>query len=134
MFCNVAGDISPLALYRYHFEEVLLPCLDDLLPDRRCRFFFQQDGAPPHFGRNVRQLPRRSIGRRGPMEWPYRSPDLTPLDELFFGRTSNNRPQTLIVLQDNIRRACAEISPATLQNTRRSFYRRVQLCFLQDGI
>lgn len=47
---------------------------------------FQQDGAPPHFAATVRQFlndtfPGRWIGRRGPMmEWPPRSPDMTPLD------------------------------------------------------
>uniref|UniRef100_A0AAX7UMF9 Uncharacterized protein n=1 Tax=Astatotilapia calliptera TaxID=8154 RepID=A0AAX7UMF9_ASTCA len=47
--------------------------------------FFQQDGAPPHYGCQVRafldeQFPGKWIGRRGPVEWPPRSPDLTPLD------------------------------------------------------
>ena len=50
--------------------------------------FFMQDGAPPHFSREVRAwlhdtFPGHWIGRRGPIEWPPRSPDLTPLD--FFG-------------------------------------------------
>jgi hypothetical protein len=50
--------------------------------------WFQQNGAPPHYGVNVRrfldnQFERRWIGRRGPMEWPPRSPDLTPLDFFF---------------------------------------------------
>lgn len=47
--------------------------------------WFQQDGAPPHYGVDVRQylsevFPGRWIGRRGSIEWPARSPDLTPLD------------------------------------------------------
>jgi hypothetical protein len=48
------------------------------------RFYLQQDGAPPHYHRNVRvylddTLPRRWIGRRGAIEYPLRSPFLTPL-------------------------------------------------------
>ena len=56
---------------------------------RRCKkFYFQQDGAPSHFGLNVRnwfdsKLPGRWIGRRGPIEWPARSPDLTPLISIY---------------------------------------------------
>jgi hypothetical protein len=47
----------------------------------------QQDVARPHFGINVRQyldatFPERWIGSRGAIEWPPRSPDLTPL--IFF--------------------------------------------------
>lgn len=51
---------------------------------------FQQDGAPPHFCRAVRQYldeqyPDRWIGRAGPIQWPPRSPDLTPLDYFLWG-------------------------------------------------
>lgn len=47
--------------------------------------FFQQDGAPPHYAMPVRnwlneRFPGKWIGRRGAIEWPPRSPDLTPLD------------------------------------------------------
>ena len=46
---------------------------------------FQQDGAPPHWGLQVRQFLSetfldRWIGRDGPILWPPRSPDITPLD------------------------------------------------------
>mgnify|MGYP005986367129 CR=1 FL=1 len=46
--------------------------------------WFQQDGAPSHFGRQVRQylnktFPGRWIGRMDTTEWPARSPGLTPL-------------------------------------------------------
>ncbi|MFW5443335.1 MAG: hypothetical protein ACKE51_03370 [Methylococcaceae bacterium] len=51
---------------------------------------FQQDGAPPHYALIVRQwlndtFPGAWIGRRGPMEWPARSPDLTPCDFFLWG-------------------------------------------------
>jgi hypothetical protein len=51
---------------------------------------FQQDGAPPHFGAIVRtaldeRFLGRWIGRRGPINWPPRSPDLTPMDFSFGG-------------------------------------------------
>ena len=48
-------------------------------------FYFQQDGVPPHYHSGVRSfldevLPNKWIGRRGLVEYPPRSPDLTPLD------------------------------------------------------
>uniref|UniRef100_A0A803JU31 Tc1-like transposase DDE domain-containing protein n=1 Tax=Xenopus tropicalis TaxID=8364 RepID=A0A803JU31_XENTR len=74
--------------------------------------FFQQDGAPSHYGCQVR------IGRRGPVEWPPRSPDLTPLDFYLWGHLK------AIVYAVKIRdvqhlklwilEACASISPAVL--------------------
>jgi hypothetical protein len=50
--------------------------------------FFQQDEAPPLYAITVHkfldeQLPSRWIGRRGPVEWPPLSPDLTPMDSSF---------------------------------------------------
>ena len=58
-------------------------------------FYFQQDGAPPHYHRDVRayldkNLPNRWIGQRGNIESPPRSPDLTPPD-FFYGYTSKIR-------------------------------------------
>ena len=57
---------------------------------RRQNFFFQQDGAPPHFAISARNyldqtFPGRWIGRRGLVEWPPRSPDLSPLDYFLWG-------------------------------------------------
>jgi hypothetical protein len=53
-------------------------------------YILQQDGAPPHFHREVGKLlnhvlPQRLVGRHWPNEnllllWPPRSPDLTPCD------------------------------------------------------
>ena len=52
--------------------------------------WFQHDGAPPHFATCVRDFldqtfPGRWLGRRGCVDWPPRSPDLTPLDFFFWG-------------------------------------------------
>ena len=51
---------------------------------------FQQDGAPPHWGSDVRRFldatfPNRWIGRDGPKPWPPRSPDITRLDFFLWG-------------------------------------------------
>ena len=52
--------------------------------------WYQHDGAPAHFFNASRQIldnnfPNRWIGRGGPVAWPPRSPDLTPLDYFFWG-------------------------------------------------
>jgi hypothetical protein len=49
------------------------------------QMWFMQDGAPAHFNRNAREFlnnnyTNRWIGRRGPIAWPARSPDLNPLE------------------------------------------------------
>ena len=51
---------------------------------------FQQDGEPPHFYLEVRyslhaRFPGRWIGRSGSIQWPPRSPDLTPLVLFLWG-------------------------------------------------
>jgi hypothetical protein len=47
-------------------------------------FIFQQDGAPAHYARQVRDLLDETfdkwLGRRGPWEWPSRSSDFTVTD------------------------------------------------------
>ena len=67
-----------------------------------------QDGAPPHFALTVREwldnhFPGRWLGRRGPLEWPARSPDLTPCDFFLWGWVKEEiyrrRPQTLSELE-----------------------------------
>ena len=57
---------------------------------RRVNMLIQQDGAPPHYGREVKDFlnqnyPNRWIGRQGPITWPPRSPDLTPLHFYLWG-------------------------------------------------
>lgn len=51
---------------------------------------FQQDGAPPHIARSVKEFLRSQFGekiisRHFDFHWPARSPDMTPLDFWFWG-------------------------------------------------
>ena len=53
---------------------------------------FMQDGTSPHFAHNVhawldQHLSAQWMGRRGPHEWPPRSPDLTSRDVDLWGFT-----------------------------------------------
>lgn len=80
---NVTG-----ASYLELLENEVIPVLEnredfDIL-------WWQQDGAPPHYALAVRErlnewFPERWIGRRGHLEWPPRSPDLTPPDFFLWG-------------------------------------------------
>lgn len=104
--------------------------------------WFQQDGAPPHFGINVRQyldvtFPGRWIGRRGAIEWPPRSPDLTPLDFFLWGYLKSkvyfDRPNNLDGLRRRIRAEVENITPEVLERSVQSVYTRIGQCQMVDG-
>ena len=71
------------------------------LPDNNS-MIFMRDGASPHYACQVREwleqkFPARWIGRRGPIDWPARSPDLTPTDFFLWGHLKE------IVYKDKIK-------------------------------
>ncbi|GFU42417.1 putative DD41D transposase [Trichonephila clavipes] len=86
--------------------------------------WFQQDGATRHTARVTIDLLKdtfgdRLISRFGPVNWPPRSCDLTPLDYFLWGYVKSlvyaDKPQTLDHLEDNIRRVIADIRPQMLE-------------------
>ncbi|GFS84855.1 uncharacterized protein TNCV_2957351 [Trichonephila clavipes] len=86
--------------------------------------WFQQDGATCHTARASIDLLKDSFGDRlisrfGPVNWPPRSCDLTPLDYFLWGYVKSlvyaDKPQTLDHLEDNIRRVIADIRPQMLE-------------------
>jgi hypothetical protein len=79
------------------------------------KFYFQHDGAPSHYVVTVREwldekFPDRWIGRRGPFDWPARSPDLTPCDFFLWGYLKDTvfqtPPTTTVELRARIAEAC----------------------------
>jgi len=59
--------------------------LEEILLMIRSQIYFQHDGTPPYYNRHVREYVNESfpncwLGRGGPVAWPLRLPDLTPLD------------------------------------------------------
>ncbi|GFV37385.1 putative DD41D transposase [Trichonephila clavipes] len=75
--------------------------------------WFRQDGATCHTDRATIDLLKdtfgdRLISRFGPVNWPPRSCDLTPLDYFLWGYVKSlvyaDKPQTLDHLEDIIRR------------------------------
>ncbi|GFY26042.1 putative transposable element [Trichonephila clavipes] len=86
--------------------------------------WFQQDGATCHTARATIDLLKDKFGdqlisRFGPVNWPPRSCDLTPLDYFLWGYVKSlvyaDKPQTFDHLEDNIRRVIADIRPHMLE-------------------
>ncbi|GFW65266.1 putative DD41D transposase [Trichonephila clavipes] len=86
--------------------------------------WFQQDGATCHTSRATIDLLKdtfgdRLISRFGPVNWPPRSCDLTPLDYFLWFYVKSlvyaDTPQTLVHVEDNIRRVSADIRPQIVE-------------------
>lgn len=97
---------------------------------------FQQDGAPPHWSRNVRDylnetFPNRWIGRDGPIPWPPRSPDITPLDFFFWGyvkdQVYSTRVDSIEHLKERIRNAIRSVTVDMLHSTWREIEFRLDI-------
>ncbi|GFW14149.1 DUF4817 domain-containing protein [Trichonephila clavipes] len=109
------------------------PQLQDLQPNA----LFQQNGAPPHWGLTVREslnnsFPQRWIGRDGPISWPPRSPDLTPLDFFFFwsyvkDTVYGTQVNSLEELKQNIETAVATVDISMLKRSWMEFEYRLDI-------
>jgi len=76
--------------YEVFLRNELPGLLEDILLIIRSQMYFQHDGAPPHYTWHVREhlnesFLNRWLGRGGPIAWPPRSPDFTPLDYYLWG-------------------------------------------------
>ncbi|CAH2090775.1 unnamed protein product [Euphydryas editha] len=76
--------------YLSFLQNELRVLLKNVPLDVRREMIFQNDGCPAHYRRTVREhlspFHNRWIGRNGPILWPARSPDLTPIDFYVWGR------------------------------------------------
>ena len=66
------------------------PALRALMGDEIDLVYFKQDGASAHYSKVARRwldhtFKERRMGRAGPIPWPARSPDLSPLDFWLWG-------------------------------------------------
>ena len=121
-------------------KEHVIPFFEDEFED----FIFHQDGAPAHYANSVRnllneKLPGKWIGRRGPIEWPARSPDLTPLDFFFWGvikdRVYGEKFTEIESLKAAIAREVSIVNGDTdlLQRVCASVTNRIQQCIEVNG-
>ncbi|GFW46040.1 DUF4817 domain-containing protein [Trichonephila clavipes] len=130
--------------YLVFLQEVLPELLtDDPAPIRR-RMWFQQDGAPSHYATHVREhldrtFPNRWIGRGGPVAWPPRPPDLSPLDFFLWSAMKGLVYDTPVVsemdLVARISIAAARIRemPGVFEDVRQSMSRRCRACIHANG-
>lgn len=86
---SVNGDI-----YLQLLQTQVLPELRAVMGEDEEFVIFQQDGASAHYSTKVRdwlnaKFEDRWMGRLGPIAWPARSPDLTPLDFWLWGYLKN---------------------------------------------
>lgn len=104
--------------------------------------WYQHDGAPPHYTRAVRTyldetFPNRWIGRGGEINWPARSPDLSPNDFFYWGflksKVYNGEIEDVGDLQRKIIAASQEITAQQLANTINNFYDRLTYCMNVNG-
>lgn len=103
--------------YRRMITDFLWPILNDMDVDD---MWIQQDGATCHTADATmdvlhERFEGRVISRRGDVNWPPRSCDLTPLDFFLWGFLKSqvyaNRPQSTVDLKVNITQAIAQIQP-----------------------
>ena len=86
----VFDDNLPGNTYEAFLRHELPGLLKDIPLMIRSQMYFQHDGAPPYYTRHVREFlngsfPKRWLGRDGPVAWPPRSPDLTPMYYYLWG-------------------------------------------------
>ncbi|GFW96021.1 transposase-like protein [Trichonephila clavipes] len=127
------------SMYLTFLQEVLPEMLNDVPMPIRQRIRFQHDGAPAHFSIDVRAhlqntFPGGWIGRGGPIAWPARSPDLSPLDFFLWGFLKGLVYETPVAtLEDLVGRiveaaGCVRDTPGIFEMVRCSMQRRFQAC------
>jgi len=106
------------------------------------QLFFQHDGAQPHYALVVRQwldasFPGRWIGRRGALEWPARSPDMTPPDFWLWGVIKENvygrRPASVEQLRQFITEEIAVIDADMISHVTQSVVGRYERLIENGG-
>lgn len=119
------------ARYRAMISNFLLPKIHELnLVD----MWFQQDGATCHTAREtmdilLNEFGEQFISRFGPVDWPPRSCDLTPLDYFLWGYVKSlvyaDKPASIQALEDNITRVIGEIPADMLEKVTQNWTSRM---------
>lgn len=126
-----------------NFLQQELPVLLENVPlVQRLQMWYQHDGCPAHYSQTARDIldvdfQGRWIGRGGPVHWPARSPDLTPLDFFLWGylkdKVYRNVPTTRENMRERILDGCHSIPVELLLRTHDSFRRRIEKCVEMEG-
>lgn len=116
--------------------------IDNLSYSLRRNSYFQQDGAPCHFTRDVRlfldqHFPQRWIGRAGPIIWPPYSPDLTSCDFWLWGmlkaRVYSKPIKNIRHLKKRITKIIRTIPTEMCRRANHSAFRRFECCIEVNG-
>ena len=99
---NVTGDT-----YLNFLEHVLHVLLEGVPLQVHQNMWFQHDGAPPHFTREVRghlelTFGQTRNGRSGPTASHAHSPDLTPLDYFLWGHMKSLVYETFVDSEEDV--------------------------------
>ncbi|GBN90155.1 hypothetical protein AVEN_67910-1 [Araneus ventricosus] len=123
-------------------QDIITDFVENLPLHQLRNVWFQHGGAPLHKISNVKQylmetFQNQVIGYGGFVEWPPRSPDLTPLDFFFWGHMKGQvyatPPPTSQDLRRHITDACASVTLAMLHYVQREIQYRVQMCIVANG-
>lgn len=131
---------------RRYLELVIFGVLEDFLDNldlaSRQVIYFQQDGAPPHQLNEVavrleEMFQGRWIATNGPIPWPPRSPDITPLDFYFWGFIKNEVYKQNYAneedLRNNIIRIIDSIDGRTILRATQRVLKCARKCVEQNG-
>lgn len=130
------------AAYLNLLQEEVGPAINEMEIDYQ--FWYQHDGCPAHHTRDVvdylnNTFPNRWIGRSGEINWPGRSPDLSPNDFFLWGHLHDRlyyggkTYENLDALKAAIIAECGQVSCYQLAASRRNFYDRLGYCSAVDG-
>lgn len=122
----------------------IIPAIRNIVPPEQFNeLWFQQDGCPAHNTRTVREFLTETFGQRvisnnGPIPWPARSPDLTPLDFYLWGFVKNeiyefDPPENREVLEARVLDSLNGINRNTLRRVTNSVRGRCERNIQQNG-
>lgn len=143
LLCHIyEGTLNGQRYHEFLNHHIFEEYLDDLTLLERRDIFFQQDGAPPHNARIVteslnRYFGRNWIGTNGPVRWPPRSPDLTPLDFFFWGFIKDNlykeKSNNINELRQKFTECVNSVSNIHIRNAIQNVRKRCNLCIENNG-
>lgn len=131
------------ALYVNILEENLLNEIDNLPLREMNNLIFQQDGNSCHNALAARifldqHFPNKWIGTNGPVRWPARSPDLTPMDFFFWGFIKNEtyriKSNNLNELHMHFRNSLRKVRNVHIYNAVNGVAKRCRKCIENNGL
>ena len=103
------------------------------------KYYFQQDGAPPHRKKEVQTWLKDKFGKKllDASIWPPRSPDLNPCDFSLWGTLKKNvynpKPLNIQELRENIERQFKNFKKNDLKSIFSNLKKRLALVEQEKG-